>query len=132
MGLGIDIGIQFSVRYRAERTGGTTAREALVATGRTMGRSLTLAASAIAAGFLAFAPTDYYGVSQLGVVAGLGMLVALALNLTVLPALIQLTQPPGMPQRDTDPRLARLDDYLLSHRRLVVGIGVVAAASRRC
>lgn len=127
VGLGIDIGIQFSVRYRAERMGDTSAREAIIATGRTMGRSLSLAASAIAAGFLAFAPTDYYGVSQLGVVAGFGMLVALALNLTVLPALIQLTQPPGMPARGTDPRLARLDNYVLSHRRLVVGIGVAAA-----
>lgn len=128
VGLGIDIGIQFSVRYRAERVRGTTARAAIVATGRTMGRSLTLAGTAIAAGFLAFVPTDYYGVSQLGVVAGLGMFVALALNLTVLPALIQLAQPPGAPERGTDPRLARLDDFLLSHRRLVVGIGVVAAA----
>jgi hopanoid biosynthesis associated RND transporter like protein HpnN len=127
VGLGIDIGIQFSVRYRAERMGGTTARAAIVATGRTMGRSLTLAATAIMAGFLAFVPTDYYGVSQLGVVAGLGMLVALALNLTVLPALIQLTQPPGAPERGTDPRLARIDDYVLRHRRLVVGVGVVAA-----
>ena len=127
VGLGIDIGIQFSVRYRAERVGGTTARAAIAATGRTMGRSLSLAATAIAAGFLAFAPTDYYGVSQLGVVAGFGMFVALALNLTVLPALIELTQPPGAPQRGTDPRLARLDDYVLSHRRLVVGIGVLAA-----
>ena len=47
-----------------------------------MGRPLALAASAIAAGFLAFAPTAYIGVSQLGVIAGVGMLIALALNLT--------------------------------------------------
>jgi hopanoid biosynthesis associated RND transporter like protein HpnN len=127
VGLGIDIGIQFSVRYRAERVGGTYVREALVATGRAMGRSLTLAATAIAAGFLAFAPTDYYGVSQLGVVAGIGMFIALALNLTVLPALIRLTGPPGAPERGADPRLTLIDGFVLSHRRLVVGIGVVAA-----
>jgi len=41
----------------------------LIASGTGMGRSLALAATAIAAGFLAFAPTDYYGISQLGVIA---------------------------------------------------------------
>ena len=53
-----------------------------------------LAAAAIAAGFLAFAPTDYFGVSQLGVIAGAGMIIALALNLTLLPALIAGLKPP--------------------------------------
>lgn len=88
VGLGIDFGIQMSVRFRAERGAGLALRDALVGAGRGMGRSLTLAATAIATGFLAFAPTDYVGVQQLGVIAGLGMFIALGLNLTVLPALI--------------------------------------------
>jgi uncharacterized protein len=129
VGLGIDIGIQFSVRYRAEREGQKDVRGALVATGHRMGRSLALAAAAIAAGFLAFAPTAYYGVSQLGVIAGLGMLIALALNLSVLPALIQLTRPPGTPQGATDVRrLALLDSFVLRHRAAVVCIGVALGA----
>jgi uncharacterized protein len=127
VGLGIDIGIQFSVRYRAERGAGSNVGAALVATGGGMGRSLTLAASAIAAGFLAFGPTAYYGVSQLGVIAGLGMFIALLLNLTLLPALIALTRPPGAPDRHTDARLAMIDNYVLRHRRLVLGMGVLAA-----
>jgi uncharacterized protein len=127
VGLGIDFGIQVSVRYRAEHTGLTDVREALAATGGGMGRSLALAATAIAAGFLAFAPTDYYGISQLGVIAGLGMFIALLLNLTVLPALIRLTRPPGAPERGTHPSLSRIDDFVLGHRRLVVGTGVGAA-----
>ncbi len=127
VGLGIDFGIQFSVRYRAERRGETGVREALVASGGGMGRSLTLAATAIAAGFLAFAPTDYYGVSQLGVIAGVGMFLALVLNLTLLPALIELTQPPGAPEGGAHPRLSRVDDSVVGHRWVVVGIGVAAA-----
>jgi len=127
VGLGIDFGIQFSVRYRAERTGDTEVRTALVASGRAMGRSLCLAATAIAAGFFAFTPTDYYGVSQLGAVAGLGMFIALALSLTLLPALIQLTRPPGVNERITYPRLARIDAFVLGHRWLVVGSGCAAA-----
>ena len=127
VGLGIDFGIQFSVRYRAEHMGGTGVSEALLASGNGMGRSLALAATAIAAGFLAFAPTDYYGISQLGVIAGLGMFIALSLNLTVLPALIRLSRPPGAPEKGTHPSLSRIDTYVLGHRRLVIGTGVGAA-----
>jgi len=126
VGMGMDLGIQFSVRYRAERGTGQDVGPALIETGRTMGRSLTLAAAAIGAGFLAFTPTAYYGVSQLGVIAGLGLLLALVLNLTLLPALITLTHPPGAPVR-AGTRLTLIDNYVLSHRRLVVGSGAVAA-----
>jgi uncharacterized protein len=126
VGMGIDLGIQFSVRYRAERGVAQDVGPALIATGRTMGRSLTLAAAAIGAGFLAFTPTAYYGVSQLGVIAGIGMFAALALNLTLLPALIGITRPPGAPL-PTGTRLALLDNLLLRHRNLVVGTGAVAA-----
>ena len=126
VGMGMDLGIQFSVRYRAERGTGQEVGPALIETGRTMGRSLTLAAAAIGAGFLAFTPTAYYGVSQLGVIAGLGLLLALALNLTLLPALIALTRPPGAPVR-AGARLTLIDNYVLGHRRLVVGSGAVAA-----
>jgi uncharacterized protein len=126
VGMGMDLGIQFSVRYRAERGTKEEVGPALIATGRTMGKSLTLAATAIGAGFLAFTPTAYYGVSQLGVIAGLGMFMALALNLTLLPALIRLTRPPGAPERPGT-RLALIDNYVLGHRWLVVGTGVVMA-----
>jgi len=126
VGMGMDLGIQFSVRYRAERGVAGDVRAALIETGRTMGKSLTLAAAAIGAGFLAFTPTAYYGVSQLGVIAGLGLLAALALNLTVLPALIALTRPPGAPDR-AGAQLTLIDHYVLGHRRLVVGTGAVVA-----
>jgi hopanoid biosynthesis associated RND transporter like protein HpnN len=126
VGMGIDLGIQFSVRYRAERGVGEDVGRALVATGRNMGRSLTLAAAAIGLGFLAFTPTTYYGVSQLGVIAGIGLFAALALNLTLLPALIGLTRPPGALDH-ARARLTRIDNFLLEHRILVVGTGAVAA-----
>jgi uncharacterized protein len=122
VGMGMDLGIQFSVRYRAERSLAPDVPAALIATSRTMGLSLTLAAAAIGAGFLAFTPTSYYGVSQLGVIAGLGLIAALALNLTVLPALIALTRPPGAPER-AGTWLTLIDNFVLGHRALVVGTG---------
>lgn len=126
VGMGMDLGIQFSVRYRSERGAGQRVGPALIETGRTMGRSLTLAAAAIGAGFLAFTPTAYYGVSQLGVIAGLGLLLALVLNLTLLPALIALTRARGAPIRG-GAHLASIDHYVLGHRGVVVGSGALAA-----
>jgi hopanoid biosynthesis associated RND transporter like protein HpnN len=128
VGLGIDFGIQFSVRYRAEHLPGAERRAALVAAGEGMGRPLTLAACAIAAGFLAFAPTAYIGVSQLGVIAGVGMIIALALNLTLLPALIVLLRPsparPGPPPR----QITSLDAGIIRARKWVLGTSIAAAA----
>ncbi len=128
VGLGIDFGIQFSVRFRTEFAAGGELREALIAAGRGMGRSLTLAATAIAVGFLAFAPTAYVGVSQLGVIAGLGMFIALGLNLSVLPALIRIFGAPTRPAPDETDFLERLDAVILGNRRLVIGIALGAAA----
>jgi hopanoid biosynthesis associated RND transporter like protein HpnN len=127
VGLGIDFGIQFSVRYRSERGEGVSAADALNAAGQGMGRSLTLAAAAIASGFLAFGPTNYAGVSQLGLVAGFGMVIALLLNLTLLPALLRLMQPPGAKGEAPPTQVQALDAFMLGHRRLVVGAGVALA-----
>src|SRR5215475_4278779 len=87
IGLGVDFGIQFSVRYRAERHEVDDLHEALVNTARHVGAPLTLAAAATAAGFLSFLPTDYKGLSELGLLAGLGMIVAFLTSITLIPAL---------------------------------------------
>lgn len=67
--------------------------------GKYVGAPLTLAAGATAAGFLSFLPTDYRGVSELGLIAGFGMLIAFATSITILPALIRLLNPPGEPDQ---------------------------------
>ena len=56
--------------------------------GRDIGAPLALAAAATAAGFLAFLPTNYQGVSELGLIAGVGMFVAFLMSITVLPCLL--------------------------------------------
>jgi predicted RND superfamily exporter protein len=57
VGLGVDFGLQFSVRYRAERFANDNLHEALLQSGQRAGAPLTLAALATAAGFLSFMPT---------------------------------------------------------------------------
>ncbi len=128
VGLGVDFGIQFSVRYRAEQLDHDTVGAALIAAGQGVGRSLALAATAIAVGFLAFLPTPYRGVSELGVIAGLGMFVGLLLNLTLLPALLQLVRPTGRLAEVGYARLEPVNDWLVKHRRAVLIGGFAASA----
>jgi hopanoid biosynthesis associated RND transporter like protein HpnN len=122
VGIGVDFGIQLSVRYRTERHEIDDVREALLRAARFAGVPLTLAATATAAGFLSFLPTDYRGVSELGLIAGLGMLIALATSITLLPALIYLLKPPGEPESLGLSFLAPIDEFL-ERRRIPIIIG---------
>jgi uncharacterized protein len=116
VGLGVDFGIQLSVRFRAERLSEPDIGKALAAAAAGIGGALALAATAIALGFFTFLPTNYIGVSELGVIAGLGMVIALALALTLLPALLVLLRPPLQTREVGNRRLAPLDHFLVRRR----------------
>ncbi len=122
VGLGVDFGIQFSVRYRAERHAINDLRKSLLETGRYVAAPLTLAACATAAGFFSFLPTDYRGLSELGLIAGFGMLIAFASSVTLLPALLYLFKPPGEPEPLGYPWLAPVDNFLARHRIAILTI----------
>jgi len=129
VGLGVDFGLQFSVRYRAERHNIDDMRGALLQAGSRAGAPLTLAALATAAGFLSFLPTVYKGVSELGLIAGVGMLIAFATSITLLPALLSLLKPPSEPVPLGYAVLAPVDTFLERHRLpiLIITLLVVAA-----
>ncbi len=90
IGLSVDFGIHFALRYREELWRGYVQHEALVEAAKGGGGALTLCAISAAMAFYAFLPTDYVGLAELGLIAGTGMFIALFANLTVLPALIAL------------------------------------------
>ena len=127
VGLGVDFGIQFSVRYRAERHSEPKLNEALVLAANHVGVPLTLAAAAVAAGFLSFLPTDYRGVAELGEIAGVGMVVAYLTSITLLPALLTVLNPPGEPGAVGYRALAPIDRFLQKYRVPVIG-GTVGIA----
>ncbi len=129
VGIGVDFGIQYSVRYRAERHERDDLRGAVLQAGKYVGAPLTLAAGATAAGFLSFLPTDYRGVSELGLIAGFGMLIAFATSITVLPALIRLLNPPGEPDELGFSLLAPVDRFLERQRiPIIAGTAIVVIA----
>ena len=129
VGLGVDFGIQFSVRYRAERHEHPDLYEALRWTARKAGDPLSLAAATTAVGFFAFLPTNYRGLSELGLIAGCGMLIAFACSITLVPAMLALLKPAGEPAPVGFRSLAPLDDFLQRHRvALIVGTFLVVLA----
>jgi hypothetical protein len=129
IGLGVDFGIQFSVRYRSERYKNDNLTLALENAARRSAVPLSLAAMATAAGFLCFLPTDYRGISELGKIAGAGMLIAFITSVTVLPALLDLLNPPGEREAVGYAFLAPVDHFLEKHRiPIIVGTLLVAVA----
>lgn len=122
IGLGVDFGIQYSVRYRSERFKHDDLRLSLLRAAKRSAVPLSLAAVATAAGFLSFLPTDYKGVSELGVIAGVGMMVAFFASITVLPALLTLLNPPGEKDAVGYAFLAPVDHFLEKQRvPIIVG-----------
>jgi uncharacterized protein len=95
VGIAVDFAIQFSVRYRAMRRDHPDPARAMAETGRQVGGQILIAALATSAGFLAFVPTQFRGVAELGLIAGVGMLIAFFCTVTFLPAAIAMFRPPG-------------------------------------
>ncbi|HTU55944.1 MAG TPA: MMPL family transporter [Acetobacteraceae bacterium] len=90
VGIAVDFAIQFSVRFREARHEAGEIGEAMRMTARRAGGAILVASLATAAGFLAFVPTDFSGVAELGLIAGTGMLIAFLCTMTFLPAAITL------------------------------------------
>jgi hopanoid biosynthesis associated RND transporter like protein HpnN len=125
VGIAVDFAIQFSVRYREMRLANPEPARALAETGRRVGGQILAAAAATAAGFLAFVPTDFRGVAELGLIAGVGMLIAFVCTITFLPAAIAFFRPPGESTEVGFRWAAPLDEVVRRRRRpmlIVFGI----------
>ncbi|MGI4981849.1 MAG: MMPL family transporter, partial [Janthinobacterium lividum] len=126
VGIGVDFGIQVGVRYREERFLAADLAAALLRTARGLALPLSLAAVATAVSFFSFLPTAYRGISELGLIAGVGILfVAFPSSLTLLPALIVLLKPRG---ERAPPGFAWLApvDRLFERQRKPILIGTLA------
>lgn len=88
VGLGVDFMIHLGMHFSAAVREGADAPEALVTATRETGSALVMCALTTALGFLAFLPTDYRGVSELGLISAGGMVVIVFQTLTLFPVLI--------------------------------------------
>lgn len=119
IGIAVDFAIQFSVRFRAQiidlpRDEGL--KQALLETAHETGPQIFVAALTTSAGFLAFTPTPFVGVAQLGIIAGGGMLIAFICTIIFLPALLYIFKP-SLDQHAHGFTFMRTIDHQVRHYR---------------
>ena len=135
IGLGVDYAIHLCLRYgelvRQQIPHAAALRRAV----RNIGGSLFICTATTATGFYAFVPTSFTGVSELGLIAGTGMVICLILSLSLLPALLSLFPIARTIVKpvQTGRGVARLLRAPAKHPRVVlwlaIGISVVAVLS---
>ncbi|HPE29606.1 MAG TPA: MMPL family transporter [Parvularculaceae bacterium] len=86
VGLGLDFAIHLLLHIQERRADGQSTKDALKGSMHEVGPGLMLAAGTTALGFFAFIPTEFKGIAQLGAIAGAGVIIALFVSLTFLPA----------------------------------------------
>lgn len=89
IGLGVEYAIHFCLRYRDNLLHHIQPERALHSTLMSTSPSLLLCAGTTAIGLYAFIPTDYQGVSELGLLAGTSLFICLLITLTALPILLK-------------------------------------------
>jgi hopanoid biosynthesis associated RND transporter like protein HpnN len=129
IGLAVDFAIQFCVRLRDVRHAHPALAAAIPETARQAGGQIALAATATACGFLAFSPTAFVGVAELGLIAGVGMFIAFICTMTFLPALLTLFAPRAENIAIGLPLGAPADRFLRRRRTPVLAVfGLLALA----
>ncbi len=98
-GMGIDYGIYYVARYLQVRAATASTSEALVQTSRLVGPGILTGACTSAIAFFAAGLTDFPGVSQLGLIAGGGILLCWLAASTILPAMIRLVDTDGVKEK---------------------------------
>ena len=96
IGLGVEYAIHFCLRYRDNLDlHGKDKVQAIRSAVLETSPSLILCAGTTSIGLYAFVPTDYQGISELGLLAGTSLFICLFVTLTVLPVLLKvLPNPP--------------------------------------
>jgi len=99
IGLGVDFAIHICLAFRECWEHHMSSEDAIKKSVINLGFSLFLCALTTSIGFFAFIPTDYAGVSELGLISGGGMFIGLFVSLTLLPALLKVFSIKKLPQQ---------------------------------
>jgi len=116
VGIAVDFAIQFVVRFREYLHATDSIEEDLRHTTTRAGVQILVASLATSAGFLAFTPTDFTGVAELGEIAGVGMLIAFFCTITILPAMLTLCRPRESGEEIAFAWARPVDPWIVSHR----------------
>ena len=103
IGLGVDYAIHVLLRYAELAREGTGRIAAIVASASGTGPALGVCTLTTSLAFLAFTPTDFVGMAQLGIIAAGGIVVAFVASLTLIPAVLSIIPRPAAWHRNTVP-----------------------------
>jgi len=122
-GLGIDYGIHIINRMEEYMDGGMSEAEAIPLSISVLAPELTTGAMTTAVAFFAMMATNFRGFQELGLIAGVGILICLLLMATLLPAILTLV--PHRQNRTITPRSSRVGRLLaaLQHPMVTVIAG---------
>jgi len=97
IGLGIDFAVHMILRRVREDA--VDDGEAWPRVGAGLGPTIALCGLTTAIAFLAFWPTGFRGLAELGLISAMGMVIAVAMTFTFLPAMLELLGVRAQPQR---------------------------------
>ena len=130
IGISVDFGIQFCLRYLENQSG---SKKKIENTFKSIFKSLLIVSITSIAGFLSFIPTDYTGLSELGIISSIGLIVGLICNLIFLPScclLISKIHPKNITK--TESNLYKIiyfinerDNFFLPMFALIFVIGII-------
>lgn len=123
IGLGVDFAIHLCLRYQ-ESLAHYKKIQAIEFTSSDIGSAITLCAISSAMGFLAFVPTEYTGLAELGIISGGGMFIALVVSLTLIPAFFTLVDKQPLPLRP-QPGIAQFSANISQHRGPIIVITLI-------
>ena len=104
IGLGVDFAVHICLKFQEARLR-LDKMNALIETGTELGPAIMLCGVTSAIGFLAFVPTEYIGLAEMGIISGGGMIIAVVLSLTLIPVFFAVS---GDPRPATDVPFAGL------------------------
>ena len=90
IGIGIDLAIQFCLKYREETLVGRQNVRALENTMQNIGVAMAISSIAACIGFLSFVPTSYVGLAELGIISGGSMVIAFFASILLLPTFLKI------------------------------------------
>ncbi len=93
IGLAVDYAIHLCLRYQELLGLGNESFYAMRTSLQEVGPALLLCAVTTGLGFYTFVPTNYAGMSELGLISGTSMFIGLVVSLTVLPAILLVFPP---------------------------------------
>ncbi|CAB1275438.1 MMPL family transporter [Candidatus Nitrosacidococcus tergens] len=128
IGLSTEYDIQFCMRYQQLVNQGANRLRALKVTASETGIALILCAITTMIGFYSFIPTKFSGVSELGLIAGTGMVINLSLTLLLLPAILRYLPVKNIPniyESKTQGKFDFIYSWPLQYRKQILLGGLI-------